>query len=91
MTSLPIRDVTEEDEQYVGMCTNVCLHKATTSVSQEDEECMCCVSYSGTVNFRLILCFHRWVLEYVRGGGSYPMSFPCSPCRTCSLESEPHA
>ncbi len=29
MTSLLIRDMTEEGERYVGMCTNVCLHKET--------------------------------------------------------------
>jgi len=59
MTSLLIRDMTEEGERYVGMCTNVCLRKATTPVSQGDEERMCCVSHSGTVNSRLILGFHR--------------------------------
>ena len=80
MTSLLIRDMTEEGEQYVGTCTNVCLHKATAPVSQGDEERMCCVPHSGTVNSRLILCFHRWGLGSAREGrGSHPMRFLLFP------------
>ena len=80
MTSLLIRDMTEEDEQYVGTCTNVCLHKATTPVAQGNEECMRCVSHSGTVNSRSISGFHRWVLGSAREGrGSYPMKFLLLP------------
>ena len=35
MTSLLIRDMAGKDEQYVGTCTNVCLHEAQLPWLQE--------------------------------------------------------